>query len=167
MLAGIRMTSWNVPNGGFRKALAMRAVLMSQSLLASAALGHLAALVIGLEQTFNLPSFLDSAARAQRALSELEAYIHSHWDLLMREQSMASTRRLRDDAHYHPTGGWAFAIEQDNNTPDVHLRVYRQNRADEATVMAGFYLNVTAAAEERTDLIDLLRELAHLAGSVS
>jgi hypothetical protein len=167
LLAGIRMTSWNVHNGGFRKALAMRAVLMSQSLLASAALGHLAALVIGLEQTFNLPSFLDSAARAQRALSELEAYIHSHWDLLMREQSKAGTRRLRDDAHYHPTGGWAFAIEQDNNTPDAHLRVYRQNRADEATVMAGFYLNVTAAAEKRTDLINLLRELAQLAGSVS
>jgi hypothetical protein len=59
------------------------------------------------------------------------------------QQSKTKSAAATGDALFHPTGGWAFVMDPIGATDHTKIRVYRQNRAGEARVQAGFYLNVT------------------------
>jgi hypothetical protein len=160
MLDSIWKTVWVGVNGGLKKAFAMRAVLESRPLLASAEAGQMAILVSILERRRSSARLLLSfAQRAKRILAKMENLLCTRWGWLMSEQAQSSLPDELGDALYHPTGGWAFVTEEAATMDGTKLRVYRQNRAGEILIKSNFYLNVTKTALWDADLSNCLQEL--------
>jgi hypothetical protein len=160
MLDSIWKTVWVGVNGGLKKAFAMRAVLESRPLLASAEAGQMAILVSILERRRSSARLLLSfAQRAKRILAKMENLLCTRWGRLMSEQAQSSLPDELGDALYHPTGGWAFVTEEAATMDGTKLRVYRQNRAGEILIKSNFYLNVTKTALWDADLSNCLQEL--------
>lgn len=121
-------------------------------------------LITNIERQSGLPSVLSLAGEAKTILTDLEHYLASHWDDLIKRQVSRNFAHLLGDALFHVTGGWAFVMEQNGNTDETKIRVYRQNRAGEAKVQSGFYLNVTRSAEDDERLSGWLKRLSRFAG---
>ena len=162
MVAGLWKATWGGQNGKIKKAFALRAVLFSRDLLASAESGRMAVLISNIERRSRLERLLPLAKEATGILSDIEDYIVQHWDQLMAEQSKSGVAFGPDDALYHRQGGWAFFLRETVPPDGVKIIVYRQNRAMEVKVVADQYLNVTKAARLRSDLrgpLDALNRL--------
>jgi len=162
MLAGLWKATWGGQNGKIKKAFALRAVLFSRDLLASAESGRTAALISNIERRSRLERLLPSAKEATGMLTSIECYIVQHWDQLMAQQSGAIVARGPDDALYHRKGGWAFFLRETEPPDGAKIFVYRQNRAAEVKVVADQYLNVTNAARLTPELSALLDGLNQL-----
>ncbi len=161
MVAGVWKTTWTGQHGQIKKAFALRAVLFSRDLLASAGSGRMASLISNVERRSRLERLLPLAKKAAAILCNIEDYIGEHWDQLMAVQSQAGTAWGPDDALYHLKGGWAFFLRQTEPPDGTKIIVYRQNRAGEAKVLAEQYLNVTKIARCTDELQGLLKDLNH------
>jgi hypothetical protein len=116
-------------------------------------------LLTNIERQSGISSLLTSARGATAILTDIEQHLNANWDKLIGHQLSCRPPNLPGNALFHPKGGWAFVIDQ-NGASDETVRVYRQNRAGEATVQAGFYLNVTDSAVRDAALSNLLKKLA-------
>ncbi|MEP7352211.1 MAG: hypothetical protein ABI824_03170, partial [Acidobacteriota bacterium] len=163
MLASVSKTSWNGANSGIKKAFALRKVLLSQELLASAEAGRMGSLLTNIERQTGLSSVLSLATEATEILTELDRHLVSKWDVLMEQQGSRKPTQLSGDALFHFKGGWGFVLEQIGASDETKIRVYRQNRAGETKVLSGFYLNVTRAADADAKLSSWLKKLARFA----
>jgi hypothetical protein len=163
MLAGVSKTAWTGVNSGIKKAFALRRVLLSQELLASADAGRMDSLLTNIERQAGLSSVLCLATDATAILTEVERHVVLHWDDLMAHQMSCKPAHHPGDALFHPKGGWASVMEQTGSSDETKIRVYRQNRAGEAKVQFGFYLDVTRAAEADAKLSSWLKRLSRFA----
>jgi hypothetical protein len=164
MLASLRKMVWNGRNGEIKKALALRAVLLSRDLLASAEPGRMAALISNVERRSRMEGLLTVAKDATRVLTDLEHYIVQHWDQLMAEQSQAGPPREPDDALFNHNGGWAFFVRETEPLEAAKIIVYLQRKATEVkvSVTAVQYLNVTKATRVRPDLRAIIDSLKNI-----
>jgi hypothetical protein len=164
MLAGVSKTVWTGVNSGIKKAFALRRVLLSQELLASADAGRMGSLLTNLERQAGLSSVLSLATDATAILTDVEHHMVLHWDDLMAHQLSSKPAHYPGDALFHPKGGWAFVMEQNGSSDETKIRVYRQNRAGEAKVQSGFYLDVTrAGADANAKISAWLKRLSRFA----
>jgi hypothetical protein len=162
MLASVSRTVWRGANSGIKKAFALRRVLLSQELLASAEAGRMSSLITNIERQSGRSLVLNLARDATAILTEIEQYLAVHWDDLIKRQVSRKPAHLPGDALFHPKGGWVFVLEPTGNNDETKLRVYRQNRAGEARVQSGFYLNVTKSADGDARLSNWLKRLSCL-----
>jgi hypothetical protein len=162
MLASVSRTAWTGANSGIKKAFALRRVLLSQELLASAEAGRMSSLITNIERQSGRSLVLNLARDATAILTELEQYLAVHWDDLIKRQVSCKLAHLPGNALFHPKGGWVFVLEPTGNIDETKLRVYRQNRAGEARVQSGFYLNVTKSADGDARLSNWLKRLSCL-----
>jgi len=161
MLASVSRTVWVGANSGLKKAFALRTVLLSQELLASAEAGRMSSLITNVERQSGLSSVLNLARDAKAILTAFEKYLVVNWDDLIKRQISCKPAHLPGDVLFHLTGGWAFVMEPIGNIDETKLRVYRQNSAGEIRVSSGFYLNVTRSAEGDAKLLGWLKQLGH------
>lgn len=163
MLAGVSKTAWTGVNSGIKKAFALRRVLLSQELLSSADAGRMGSLLTNIERQAGLSSVLSLATDATAILTDVEHHMVLHWDDLMAHQKSSKPAHYPGDALFHPKGGWAFVMEQTASSDETKIRVYRQNRAGEAKVQSGFYLDVTQAADANAKISAWLKRLSRFA----
>lgn len=155
MLAGISRAEWSGQDGKIKKASALRKVLLSQQLLASADSRRMGALINSVERQSGASSLLALAQHASAGLTQIERYVSDNMASLQALSSKAI--HMAGDVLFHPDRGWAFVLKQD---PDgMKLEVYRQNSAKVMKVVAAFYLNVTRAAQSDSKLLALLKAL--------
>jgi hypothetical protein len=159
MLASVSRTVWVRANSGLKKAFALRTVLLSQELLASAEAGRMSSLITNIERQSGLPSILSLARDAKAILAALEKYLVVNWEDLITRQVSCKPAHLPGDVLFHPRGGWALVMEPIGNIDETKLRVYRQNSAGEIRVPSCFYLNATRSAEGDPKLLGWLKRL--------
>jgi hypothetical protein len=159
MLASLWKGSWNGANGGLRKAFALRSVLFSEQLLASADAGRMSALVRNAERVSGLASLVDAARRAADDLMATEGYIKSNWDRFIAAQIKHPPMYETGDVLYSVSGGWAFVVEQTEINDGTKLKVYRQNAAANVVVKIAHYLNVTAMSKTDGTLASFIDRL--------
>ncbi len=163
MLAGVSKTAWSGVNSGIKKAFGLRRVLLSQELLASPDAARMGSLLTNIERQAGLSSVLCLATDATAILTDIERHMVLHWDDLIAHQMSCKPAHHPGDALFHPKGGWAFVMEHTGSSDETKIRVYRQNRAGEAKVRFGFYLDVTRASEADAKLSSWLKRLSRFA----
>jgi hypothetical protein len=112
-----------------------------------------------LERRSGISSLLASARDATQVLLEVEQYLAKEWKRLIDQQQQAQPSHIAGDVLYHVKGGWAFVVDQTEVMDGTKIRVYRQNKAAEAKVQVGFYLNVTQASMKDQKLSEWLKRI--------
>ncbi len=160
LLNGLASLSWKGQNGPFEKALALRSVFRAQDLLESSDAGRMRTLVARLEQKRIRASLLAAAPETAGVLDRLEARIGEKWNALVDVQEAQRTRHRSGDLLWRAQVGWATALEERPASAAETIEVYLHFRSQKSKVKAaGFYLNVTRAAEEDSEIAELLKEL--------
>lgn len=127
LLAGVLKTAWGGANSGIKRAFALRKILLSRDLLASAAPGRISNLLTNIERKSGVSSFLVAAREATAILTDIEKHLNVNWGKFTTQQLSFRPAHVPGNALFHPTGGWAFVIDQDVVSDETKVRVYRQN----------------------------------------
>ncbi|MCP3962319.1 MAG: hypothetical protein GY719_31130 [bacterium] len=155
LLNGLASLPWRGRNGTFEKALALRSVWGAKELLDSSDAGRMRTLVARLTQKRIKASLLATAPEAARQLGRLEAKIHERWSALIETQEAEDILHQPDDLLWRERVGWATVLEEEPG--NVPLEAYLHFRSQATKVKpAGFYVNVTHAAEGDAEIASLL-----------
>ncbi len=159
LLNGLASMTWKGQNGPFEKALALRSVLLAKDLLESSDAGRMRTLVARLEQKKIRASLLAAAPEAARVLDRLEACIRERWSALVEGQEAAELLHQTGDLLWREQVGWATALEERRaRSRGRPLEVYLHFRSRKSPVRAaGYYLNVSRAAEQDGEIAVLLQ----------
>lgn len=160
LLNGLASLSWKGQNGPFEKALALRSVFQARDLLETSDAGRMRTLVARLEQKRIRASLLAAAPESAGVLDRLEARIGEKWSALVEAQEVQETLHRSGDLLWRAQVGWAAALEERTASATETIEVYLHFRSRKSKVKAaGFYLNVTRAAEEDSEIAELLKAI--------
>ncbi len=158
---------WQGRAAALDRALALAALFRSRDLLASADAGRMRLLVSRLEQEELRRAVLQDAPLIVELSDRLEATLHRSFEALRVAQERIRLHHEAGDLLWHPTGGWAEALESAEVYKDSKLVVYRHRAAAEVEVRASFYVNVSWVARKAEEVRSLLEKIEACAGRFS